>query len=482
MLLRRIFDAHLAQASYLVGCKATGEALVIDPTCDIDRYLAVAAQEGVRIVAVAETHVHADFVSGVRGFVTHHPVRAFVSAEGPPPAWASSESGTNGLAPGAELVRLRAGDGFRVGRLAFTARHTPGHTRESLTFELAAPGREGAKGTTLLFSGDFLFAGDVGRPDLGAFATEGMTLREAVDRLRDSLASLEELPGDTQVLPGHGAGSECGKSICNIPATTLGIERVINRALRSHADAGGFETAVLAGNNEPPPYFARVKRLNEAGARAMASIPEVRELDCAGFAAMCERPEHTVIDTRPWNDYLDTRLPYAISAPFERSFGPTVANYLEEDDRVVLIAEKAKVPDIVRVLLRVGVDPASIEGFIEPRAVSALATGSFATCGVDDITPVRAHELVERGAVTVVDVRTCAEFGAGHLPGARHIPYTHLRARMDDLPRDRPVLCYCRSGNRSARASAFLARAGFEALNMRGGYWPYAGRGFSVEK
>ena len=113
--------------------------------------------------------------------------------------------------------------------------------------------------------------------------------------------------------------------------------------------------------------------------------------------------------------------------------------------------------------------------------MSALATGSFATAGIDEVTPVRAHELIERGEVTVVDVRTCAEFGAGHLPGALHIPYTHLRARVGGLDRSRPVLCYCRSGNRSARAAAFLARAGYETLNMRGGYWPYAGRGYRVE-
>ena len=158
-----------------------------------------------------------------------------------------------------------------------------------------------------------------------------------------------------------------------------------------------------------------------------------------------------------------------------------MANYLEEDDRVVLIAERTSVPDIVRVLMRVGLAPDAFEGFIEPVAVSRLATGSFATAGVDDIAPWRAHELVERGEVTVVDVRTCAEFAAGHLPGAHHIPYTHLRARAGELDRTRPVLCYCRSGNRSARAAAYLARAGFTALNMRGGYWPYAGRGFKVE-
>ena len=446
---------------------------MIDPACDIDRYLAAAAQDGLRIVAVAETHVHADFVSGVPAFVSHHPVVALLSAEGPMQEWA----GKARLAPGARIEPLHAGDSVKVGSLEFRVRHTPGHTRESLCFELARTGSS----TRLLFSGDFLFAGDVGRPDLGAFATEGMTLSEAVRHLEASLASIKDLPSETQVLPGHGAGSECGKKICDIPATTIGIERVINRALRAQAEGGDFEQAVLEGATEPPPYFARVKRLNEAGARGFDALPEVRALSATEFAEICQKPEFTVIDTRPWNDYLDTRLPYAISAPFEKSFGPTVANYLEEDDRVVVIADAAKVPDIVRVLLRVGVPPEGIVGHVEPAAVSSLAVGTFATIGVDDISPVRAHELVERGEVTVLDVRTCSEFAAGHLPGARHIPYTHLRTRVAELDRSRPVLCYCRSSNRSARAAAFLAKLGFNAFNMRGGYWPYAGRGYRVE-
>ena len=472
MLLRRIYDAQLAQASYLVACRSTQEAIVIDPTCDIDRYLEIAATEGVRIVAVAETHVHADFVSGMCGFAALHPIRAYLSAEGAELPWMARAQ----LAPGAEIVRLRAGAGFSVGTLDFIVRHTPGHTRESVTFELLNL----ANGTRVLFSGDFLFAGDVGRPDLGAFATDGLTLKEAVDQLRGSLASLADLPSDTRVMPGHGAGSECGKSICNIPATTLGIERVINRALRSHGDSDGFAAAMATGTREPPPYFAHVKKINEAGSRAFAALPSVRELSCDEFAARCERPEFTIIDTRPWNDFLDSRLPYAISAPFERAFGPTVANYLEPDDALVLIAECAKVPEIVRVLLRVGVAPESIEGFIEPRAVSQLATGSFATHGVDDISPAQAHALIERGAVTVVDVRSCSEFSAGHLPGAKHIPYTHLRTRIGELDKSKPVVCYCRGGSRSTHASAYLARAGFTAFNMRGGYWPYAGRGFAV--
>ena len=474
MIVRRIYDPNLAQAAYLVGCSETREALVIDPACDIDRCLSLAAQLGLRIVAVAETHVHADFVSGVCGFLAHHAVTAFVSAEGPESPWMASVA----TAPGARLARIRAGDSFRVGTLEFTARHTPGHTRESLSFEVEGT----SNGTKLLFSGDFLFAGDVGRPDLGAFATEGLSLKEGLEKLRDSLASLDDLPLDTQVLPGHGAGSECGRSICNMPATTIGIERVINRAMRAHAEGGDFAQAVMGGAAEPPPYFARVKRLNEHGGRALAGTPEVAELAPEAFEALVQRTDVAIIDTRSWNDFLDSRLPYAISAPFERSFGPTVANYLEEDDLVALIAPRAQVAEIARVLLRVGVAPESILGFVEPAAVAELGAANFVVHGVDDISPVRAHELVERGAATVVDVRTCREFAAGHLPGATHIPYTHLRARIGDIPRDRPVLCYCRSGNRSARAAALLAREGLDALNMRGGYWPYEGRGFTVER
>jgi len=474
MLLRRVFDSSLAQASYIVGCDETHEAIVIDPACDIDRYVALAAESGHRIVAVAETHVHADFVSGIEGFVTHYPVAAYLSAEGPAPAWLATAT----LAPNAHVTRLQAGSQFAVGKLAFTARHTPGHTRESLSFELAAPhGR-----SHLLFSGDFLFAGDVGRPDLGAFATDGLSLREAIDSMRASIAGLDDLPAETQVLPGHGAGSACGTQICNLPATTIGIERVINRAMRAHAANGDFDGAVMDGTTAPPPYFARVKRLNEHGGRALSAPPAVRELTSDEFANCCQDPRFTVIDTRPWNDYLDARLPYSISAPFERSFGPTVANYLDDDDQVVLIAPAKIVAEIARVLLRVGIAPAAIEGYIEPTNVSRLATGSFATSGVDDISPVHVHELVTRDAVTVVDVRTCAEFGAGHLPRAMHVPFTHLRSRTAEIPRDKPVVCYCRSGNRSARAAAFLARHGFHTFNMRGGYWPYAGRGYEVAK
>jgi hydroxyacylglutathione hydrolase len=473
MLLRRIFDSSLAQAAYLVGCPETREAIVIDPACDIDRYLAIAETDRLRIVAVAETHLHSDFVSGACGFASHHPVTVYLSSEGRAPDWTA---GTR-LAEGAQVATVGAGDAFGVGTLRFIVRHTPGHSAESLSFELARPGA-----SPLLFSGDFLFAGGVGRVDLGSLAEGGLTVDEAVERLRGSIAALEDLPAETEVLPGHGQGTECGMAICRMPATTLGIERVINRAIRAQAEGRDLGEALAKGAAAPPPYFARVRRLNAGGSRAIARPPQVAELDAAAFAPLFADPSMIVVDTRPWHDYLDLRLPHAISAPFERSFGPTVANYLEEGDRVVLVAPRAEVEAMVRVLLRVGVAPDAIAGFVEPTTVARLDDDCFADAGaVDEIAPVAAHALVESGDAQVVDVRTAGEFAQGHLVDARHIPFIELRARADELDPDRPVLCYCRSGNRSARAAGYLASRGFTAYSMRGGYWPYAGRGYATE-
>ncbi|MFM1824250.1 MAG: hypothetical protein RI967_2516 [Planctomycetota bacterium] len=470
MLLRRIFDQSLAQAAYLVGCPTTREAIVIDPACDIDRYLAAAEADGLRIVAVAETHLHSDFVSGVCGFVAHHPVTAYLSSEGRAPRWTA----TPRLAAGARLELVRAGASFAVGSLGFTVRHTPGHSAESLSFELARDGR-----SPLLFSGDFLFAGGVGRVDLGALAEGGLTVGEAVERLQESIAALADLPGETEVLPGHGQGTECGMAICRMPATTLGIERVINRAIRAQAEGRDLGEALAAGAAAPPPYFARVRRINAEGSVAIARPPEIAALDATRFAALLADPATVVVDTRPWHDYLDLPLPHAISAPFERSFGPTVANYLEDGDRVVLVAPAGEIEAMTRILLRVGVAPAAIAGFLEPASVARLDDALFADgTAVDEITPVAAHALVAAGAVQIVDVRTTGEFAKGHLPDARHIPFIELRARGDELDASKPVLCYCRSGNRSARAAGYLASRGFTAYSMRGGFWPYAGRGY----
>ncbi len=471
MILRRIYDDALAQASYLVACPETREAILFDPERDIDRYEADAARAGVRIVAVAETHVHADFLSGVPAFVRTRPVTAYVSACGAMPAWTAG--GT--LHPGARIVAVRAGDEFGVGTLRFRVRHTPGHTAESVTFEaLDRAGRP-----HLLISGDFLFAGDVGRPDLGFLATDGVSVDEAAERLRRSLEMLDDLPEETGVLPGHGAGSACGKQICRLGRTTLGIERLINRPLRSRADATEFLRVLLRDQPDPPPYFGRVKRANENGAPILERLPEPPELAPEAFVRAACEPRAVVVDTRPWGRFLDKHLPGSISAGLDPYFGPTVANYVEPGDEVLLVAPRAQVERIVRLLARVGVD--DVRGFIEPEQFEAIPDDPCACDDVEDVGACAASRRVRAGEVQVVDVRSKQEYQASHVAGAVHIPFIQLPLRIGELDRDRPVLVYCRSGNRSARAGAYLARHGFRVINLRGGFWPYAGRGYAVE-
>ncbi|MFM7799346.1 MAG: MBL fold metallo-hydrolase [Planctomycetota bacterium] len=467
MIYRRIYDPALAQASYLVACDETREAVLVDPERDIDRYEREAEDAGVRIVAVAETHLHADFVSGVRAFVASRPVTAYMSGVGSRAPWTAEGP----FHAGASMRFLCDGDEFRVGSLRFRARHTPGHTREALSFEFV-----GEQGFPIaLFSGDFLFAGDVGRPDLGFLASGGMTVEESADALRRSLALLDDMPDATLVLPGHGAGSACGKMICRLPETTVGIERVINRPLRSKDDGARFVEGLLRDQPDPPPYFGRVKKANEAGPAVHGCVPSPPRLGPEAFVAASRELARVVVDTREWGAWMDGHLPGSIFAMLDPYFGPTTANYLEPGDEVLLVVDEDRVEEAVRVLYRVGID--GFAGWIAPREFGRIDEGAFEASGCEEISPREANRRILSGALAL-DVRSKQEFANGHIAGAVHVPFIQLSARIGELDRARPVVAYCRSGNRSARACAFLRRHGFEVANLRGGYWPYAGRGF----
>ena len=467
MILRRIYDPALAQASYLVGCPETREAILFDPERDIDRYEREAQAHGVRIVAVAETHLHADFVSGMRAFGATRPVTLLVSGMGQAAPW----TGEGPFHPGASVRFLRDGDAFGVGSLSFRVRHTPGHTREALSFEFVD-----AHGTPrALFSGDFLFAGDVGRPDLGFLASGGMSVEESAEALRRSLALLDDMPDATVVLPGHGSGSACGKVICRLPESTVGIERIINRPLRAKDDAVRFMEGLLRDRPDPPPYFGRVKAANERGPRLHDAVPAPPRLGPAEFVIASREPIRVVVDTREWTAWMDGHLPGSIFAMVDPYFGPTVANYLEAGDEVLLVAEPEQVDEAVRVLYRVGID--GFAGWIPPKDFAAIDEDEFEPAGCEEVTPREANRRILLGAA-VLDVRSKQEFAKGHIAGAVNVPFTQLAARVGELDPSRHVVAYCRSGNRSARACAYLRRRGFTVANLRGGYWPYAGRGF----
>ncbi len=471
MIFRRIYDASLAQASYLVGCGETRQAILFDPERDIDRYERAAAEEGVRIVAVAETHHHADFVSGMRAFAATRPVTLYVSGCGEPAAWTREGP----FAAGASVRFLADRDEVAVGSLRFRVRHTPGHTREALSYEyLDAQGAPAA-----LFSGDFLFAGDVGRPDLGRLTAGGMTVEESAEALRRSLAMLDDMPDGTLVLPGHGTGSACGKVICRIPQTTIGIERIINRPLRDREDGARFVEGLLRDQPDPPPYFHRVKAANERGPALHDRVPVPARMDGPAFLAAAGDPRAVVVDTREWSAWLDGHLPGSIFAMVDPYFGPTVANYVEEGDRVLVVCEPERVEDIARILYRVGID--TLDGWISPRDYGAIDEDAFEQHGFEEIGPREAARRLATGEWAPLDVRSKSEYRDGHVKGAHHVPFIQLPAHVGTLDHDRPLVVYCRGGNRSARACAYLRRHGFRVANMRAGFWPYAGRGYPTE-
>jgi hydroxyacylglutathione hydrolase len=270
MLLRQIFDPYLAQYAYLVGCQRTGVALLIDPLRDIAPYQALAKENGLRITAVAETHIHADFVSGGAEFAADPEVWLHVSAEGGPDwsyAWPGSRPNTHWL---------KDGDVFEVGKIRVRALHTPGHTPEHLSFLITDVGG-GADEPLALCTGDFVFVGDVGRPDLlESAAGESGAMEPAARALRKSLVqTLPPLPDFLQILPGHGAGSSCGKSLGAVPTTTLGYERRFNAPLKlALEDEGDFVRQILSGQPEPPLYFATMKRVNRDGVRVTGGVPD----------------------------------------------------------------------------------------------------------------------------------------------------------------------------------------------------------------
>lgn len=265
MLLRLFYDATLAQASYLLGCGRTGEALVVDPNRDVAQYLRAAAAEDLRITQVTETHIHADFVSGSRELAQRSGATLLLSAEG-------GQDWQYGFAREVGARLLRDGDAFDVGNVRVDVLHTPGHTPEHLSYVVTdAPASAAPVG---MFSGDFLFVGDVGRPDLLERAAGiGGTMEAAARQLFRSLRRLAAFPDHLQIWPAHGAGSACGKSLGGVPQSTLGYERLANWAF-GVSDEHEFAAQVLEGQPEPPRYFAEMKRVNREGPRVLRGLPQ----------------------------------------------------------------------------------------------------------------------------------------------------------------------------------------------------------------
>ena len=470
MLLKRFYDDGLAQASYMVGCAMTGEALIVDPHRDVDIYVAAAKAEGLRITHVTETHIHADFVSGLRELVARTGARAYLSGEG----------GTDWqyeFAQEIDAVVLRDGDTWKVGNIRVDAVHTPGHTPEHMCYVITDTA--GADQPMGVFTGDFIFAGDVGRPDLleKAAGVSG-TMEAGAKQLFASLARFRERQDWLQLWPGHGAGSACGKSLGAVPSTTLGYEKLFNWAF-SLRNEDEFVAAVLAGQPEPPKYFAEMKVVNREGPRVLGGLPAPAQQDASQLAEVI-RSGAMVVDTRPWQEYRQGYAPGTINIPQNKSF-TTWAGWLipYRQDFYVIAADSVAAKRLARDLAMIGLD--RIAGYFDASAVDTYAL-SAPLARVEEITPEQLDAQLRSGAVNVLDVRGHAEWEAGHLPGVANIPLGYLTDRIGEVPSDRPLVLHCQSGARSAIAASVLAAHGVpHVANLAGGFSRWAREGHPVE-
>lgn len=461
MLLKYFYDDKLAQASYMVGCAKTGEALVIDPMRDITPYLRAAEKEGLRITHVAETHIHADFVSGLRELAAATGAAMYVSDMGDSD-WKYS------FADDRNVIPVRDGDRWSVGNIRVEVIHTPGHTPEHIAFLITDTA--GADRPIGIFTGDFVFVGDVGRPDLLEEAAGFIGTKDTGARQQfHSVMRLKQMPDYLQIWPGHGAGSACGKALGAIPSTTLGYEKLFNPAFQ-FTDENAFVDWLLSGQPEPPRYFARMKKVNKEGAALLDAVSAPAVGDRAALDVLLDSGA-LVIDLRDAEAYRTEHLRGTISIPATSTSYSTYIGWLVDYAApLYFIAPHADaVPDILTALRAIGVD--NVPMVFMPDVVR----------GGEPLAPITSEDLkvmLARDEVsTLIDVRGKTEYDEVHLEGARHIPWGYLPRHLDSLPREGRIVLYCASGYRSQIGASLLRAHGFDhVLNLADGqdHWEQA--------
>ena len=467
MFFKRFYDEWLAQASYLIGCTATGDALVVDPARVIQPYLDAARAEGLRITGVTETHIHADFLSGLRELAAATGAAMYLSGCGPP-EWQYAFADD----PAVRLLADR--DRIEVGNVMLEAVHTPGHTPEHVSFLVTD--RAGANGPMGILSGDFVFVGDVGRPDLLEKAARvADTAAAGARQLFNSLAWFRTLPDHLQVWPGHGAGSACGKGLGAVPQSTVGYERRFNWALGIE-DRERFVDQVLLGQPEPPRYFGRMKRLNREGPVVLGALPTPERIAPDALVAVLAE-DAVLIDTRPTAQFASGHIAGSLNIPFGRSFTTYAGSLLPYDrDLAFILADPTpeRVGALVAGSVSIGLD--RVGGVAGTDAVDAWAAAGRPMAAVPQID---ARELIAAGnGRTLVDVRNRSEWDDGRVAGSMLLPLAELIDRVDEVPRGADVLLLCGTGSRSAAAASVLKARGYDRVaNLAGGYaaWIAAG-------
>jgi hydroxyacylglutathione hydrolase len=459
MQFEQIYLGCLAQASYLIG--SDGEAAIVDPTRDVDEYIRKAAEKGVRIRYVVETHLHADFVSGHRELAERTGAEIVIGAR------------AGALFPHRAVAE---GDEVRIGRVVLRFLETPGHTPESVS--VLVIDTERSPEPRMVLTGDTLFIGDVGRPDL--VGIRGLTPEHMAGLLYDSLhEKLLALPDAVEVYPAHGAGSLCGKNIAKETWSTIGEQRRTNHALQAMSREA-FVEKMTADLPEQPRYFGMDVEINRRGASALAARERPPALDPAAFASR-QQAGAVVVDVRSNVEFGAGHVPGSLNVGLAGQFASWAGTLLDPAWPALIVADDDdRAAEAVMRLARVGLE--NVDGILA-GGVDAWRASGRPLATIPQITVADLRALVGKGDLQVVDVRRAAEYAGGHVPGAVHAPLDRIAQEAGRLDPSRPTAVLCASGYRSSAATSLLARRGFADLrNVLGGTSAWVTAGYEVER
>lgn len=450
MKIEQIYTGCLAHAAYYITSE--GEAAIFDPLREVEPYLERAKKDGAQIKYVFETHFHADFVSG------HLDLRKKTGADivfGPT------------AKPGYEAIVAKDGQDFKVGKYTVRVIHTPGHTMESTTYLLIDEnGKEHG-----IITGDTLFIGDVGRPDLAQHVIEDLTEEKLAGYLFDSLRKkIMPLSDDLIVYPNHGAGSACGKMMSKETTDTLGHQKEVNYALRADMTKEEFIKELLTGLTTPPGYFPKNVLMNIKGYESFDTVRDRAEkpLNPEEFEVAANATQALLLDTREADDFAKCFVPNSINIGLEGDFAPWVGEMIPDiKQEILLITEPGKEEEAITRLARVGYD--GVIGFLKGGIDAWKKAGKE----VDTVRRIDVNELEEiyKDDLLVFDVRKKSEFDSEHLIGAENIPLNQLNLHLAEFPKDKPFYLHCAGGYRSMIAASMLKQRGWDLLaDVRGGF------------
>ncbi len=459
MYFKQFYLGCLAHASYLIGSE--GEAAVVDPQRDVDQYIIEASTQGLKIGYVIETHLHADFVSGHRELAAR--------------TGATIVFGRQAAAEFPHFA-VKDGDEIRLGKVVLRFLETPGHTPESIS--VLVIDSELSPDPQKVLTGDTLFIGDVGRPDLAG--SKGYGAEQMAGLLYDSLyGKLLALDDRVEVYPAHGAGSLCGRNISKETSSTIGQQRRFNYALQPMTRED-FVKIMTADLPEVPAYFSKDAEINRSGARLLEELPQPEALAPAEVDRLAQMGV-TILDVRPAADFGNGHIPGSINIGLNGQFASWSGSLLKLDDPVVIVAEEEEQIDgsITR-LARVGIE--NVKGYLAGGMYAwnqaGLATSSIPQITVDELK----NWLDDKLDFQVIDVRQPGEYLSGHVPHAISAPLGHLTENRLELDPDRRTAVICAGGYRSSIAAAILERAGFTSLfNVVGGSSAWVNAGYPVE-